>query len=147
MKNSEKIILKMKENNGVITYDEVKQMGIDKKVISRLLEKRKIERARKGIYILPETIGDEYFNKIYGKNAVYSHMTALYFHNLCNRIPMIYDITVSKKYYGVLDKDREVFLHKDDKELLDLGRIKIKSPQGQEIDVYDIERCLCDCLK
>lgn len=147
MKNSEKIILKMRENNGVITSNDIKQMGIDKKVIARLLEDKQIERAEKGIYILPETIGDEYFNKTYGKNAIYSHMTALYFHNLCNRVPMIYDITVTKKYYGVLDNDQKVLLHKVDKELLNLGKIKIKSPQGQDIDVYDIERCLCDCLK
>lgn len=147
MKNSEKIISKMRENNGVITYNDIKQMGIDKKVIARLLADKQIERAEKGIYILPETMGDEYFNKIYGKNAVYSHMTALYFHNLCNRVPMIYDITVTKKYYGVLDNDQKVLLHKVDKELLNLGKMKIKSPQGQDIDVYDIERCLCDCLK
>ena len=147
MKNSEKIILKMRENNGVITSKDIKQMGIDKKVIARLLADKQIERAEKGIYILPETIGDEYFNKTYGKNAIYSHMTALYFHNLCNRVPMIYDITVTKKYYGVLDNDQKVLLHKVDKELLNLGKMKIKSPQGQDIDVYDIERCLCDCLK
>lgn len=147
MKNSEKIILKMKENNGVITSNDIKQMGIDKKVIARLLADKQIERTEKGIYILPETIGDEYFNKTYGKNAIYSHMTALYFHNLCNRVPMIYDITVTKKYYGVLDNDQKVLLHKVDKELLNLGKMKIKSPQGQDIDVYDIERCLCDCLK
>lgn len=147
MKNSEKIILKMKENNGVITYNDIKQMGIDKKVIARLLANKQIERAEKGIYILPETMGDEYFNKIYGKNAVYSHITALYFHNLCNRVPMIYDITVTKKYYGILDNDEKVLLHKVDRELLDLGKMKIKSPQGQVIDAYDIERCLCDCLK
>lgn len=147
MKNSEKIILKMKENNGVITYNDIKQMGIDKKVIARLLANKQIERAEKGIYILPETMGDEYFNKIYGKNAVYSHITALYFHNLCNRVPMIYDITVTKKYYGTLDNDEKVLLHKVNRELLDLGKMKIKSPQGQVIDAYDIERCLCDCLK
>lgn len=147
MKNSEKIILKMRENNGVITSNDIKQMGIDKKVIARLLADKQIERVEKGIYILPETIGDEYFNKTYGKNAIYSHMTALYFHNLCNRVPMIYDITVTKKYYGVLDNDPKVLLHKVDKELLNLGKMKIKSPQGQDIDVYDIERCLCDCLK
>lgn len=147
MKNSEKIILKMRENNGVITSNNIKQMGIDKKVIARLLADKQIERAEKGIYILPETIGDEYFNKTYGKNAIYSHMTALYFHNLCNRVPMIYDITVTKKYYGVLDNDQKVLLHKVDKELLNLGKMRIKSPQGQDIDVYDIERCLCDCLK
>lgn len=147
MKNSEKIILKMRENNGVITSNDIKQMGIDKKVIARLLADKQIERTEKGIYILPETIGDEYFNKTYGKNAIYSHMTALYFHNLCNRVPMIYDITVTKKYYGVLDNDQKVLLHKVDKELLNLGKMKIKSTQGQDIDVYDIERCLCDCLK
>ena len=147
MKNSEKIILKMRENNGVITSNDIKQMGINKKVIARLLADKQIERTEKGIYILPETIGDEYFNKTYGKNAIYSHMTALYFHNLCNRVPMIYDITVTKKYYGVLDNDQKVLLHKVDKELLNLGKMKIKSPQGQDIDVYDIERCLCDCLK
>lgn len=147
MKNSEKIILKMRENNGVITSKDIKKMGIDKKVIARLLADKQIERTEKGIYILPETIGDEYFNKTYGKNAIYSHMTALYFHNLCNRVPMIYDITVTKKYYGVLDNDQKVLLHKVDKELLNLGKMKIKSPQGQDIDVYDIERCLCDCLK
>ena len=147
MKNSEKIIFKMRENNGVITSNDIKQMGIDKKVIARLLANKQIERTEKGIYILLETIGDEYFNKTYGKNAIYSHMTALYFHNLCNRVPMIYDITVTKKYYGVLDNDPKVLLHKVDKELLNLGKMKIKSPQGQDIDVYDIERCLCDCLK
>lgn len=147
MKNSEKIILKMKENNGVITYNDIKKMKIDKKVIVRLLDNKQIERIEKGIYILPDSIGDEYFNKIYGKNAIYSHMTALYFHNLCNRVPMIYDITVTKKYYGVLDNDKKVFLHKVNKELLDLGKIKIRSPQGQEVNAYDIERCLCDCLK
>ncbi len=147
MKNSEKIFLRMKENNGVITAREIKQMGIDKKVISRLLDTKQIERAKKGIYILPSTLGDEYFNKIYGKNAIYSHMTALYFHHICNRVPMIYDITVDKRYYGVLNKDKKVLLHKVDKSLLNLGKTKIKTPQGQEVNVYDIERCLCDCLK
>ena len=70
MKNSEKIILKMRENNGVITSNDIKQMGIDKKVIARLLVDKQIERVEKGIYILPETIGDEYFNMIYRKNAI-----------------------------------------------------------------------------
>lgn len=148
MKNKDKIISKMKENNGVITTTEIKKMGIDKKVIARLLESKQIERIVKGVYILQESLGDEYYNKIYGKeNAVYSHMTALYFHGLCNRVPMIYDITVPKKYYGILSKDEKVMLHKVNKSILELGKIKIKSPQGQEIYVYDIERCLCDCLK
>ena len=45
---------------------------------------------------------------------------------------MIYDIMVSKKYYGVLCKDKKILLHKVDKDLLDLGKIKITSPKGQK---------------
>ena len=33
------------------------------------------------------------------------------------------------------------------KEILNLGKIKIISPQGKEIFVYNVERCLCDMIR
>lgn len=74
MKNSEKIILKMKENNGVITTAKIKEMGIDKKIISKLIKNKKIEQAVRGVYILPESLGDEYYNKLYSKKMQYIHI-------------------------------------------------------------------------
>ena len=38
-------------------------------------------------------------------------------------------------------------MHYVDENIFDLGRTKVKSPQGQEITCYDIERCLCDLIK
>lgn len=60
---------------------------------------------------------------------------------------MNYDVTVSYNYTGSLTKNNDVTLHYVKPEVLDLGRIKIESPQGQIVECYDIERCLCDIFK
>ena len=40
-----------------------------------------------------------------------------------------------------------VELHFVKKEIFELGKIEIKSPQGQMITCYNAERCICDLLK
>ena len=148
MNSEQKIIAKMKNNNGVITTNEVKKMGIERRILSRLVEKKIIERENHGLYILKGELGDEYYSLVYNiPQAVFSHTTALYFHNLVDRVPLTYDITVSKDYRGRLEHDKSVNLYKVNKDILELGKVKIKSPQGQEVFVYDIERCLCDLIK
>jgi len=39
MNNKEKILTKMKTNNGIITTNEVEQMGIARKTLTRMLKK------------------------------------------------------------------------------------------------------------
>ena len=62
-------------------------------------------------------------------------------------VPQIYDITVKKNFGGNLQKNKKVRLHYVEDTIFELGKTTIKSPQGQEIIVYDIERCLCDIIK
>ena len=147
--NSEQIIInKMKENGGIITTNEVEKLGIERRILSRLVEKKIIVRENHGLYVLEGELGDEYYSLTYNiPKATFSHLTALYFHGLSDRVPLTYDITISKEYRGRLEHNPKVNLYKVNKEILNLGRIKIKSPQGQEIFVYDIERCLCDLIK
>lgn len=148
MNAENRIMEQIKQNNGTITTKEVINMKIARVNLSRLVKKGLIERKNHGLYILPTTWGDEYFNLIYNiPQAVFSHLTALYFHNLCERVPLFYDITVSKQYRGRLEKKEDIQLYKVDLEILNLGRITIKSPQGREISCYDVERCLCDLIK
>ena len=40
-----------------------------------------------------------------------------------------------------------VKLHFVKHEIFELGRITIKSPQGQNISCYNAERCICDLLR
>ena len=146
--NYEEKVLNILNEKKIITTNELTKLNIPNVVLTRLIEKKKIERAKRGIYVLPNSFGDEYYTLLYGINdATYSYFTALYFYNLCERVPLKYDVTVKRNYGGSLIKNENVNLHYVDESIFDLGRTKLKSPQGQEIACYDIERCLCDLIK
>ena len=147
MSKEEQILNLIKVNNGIITSKEVSKHGINRIFLTRLVKSGKIERVKKGLYVLPNTWGDEYFNLIYGINAIFSYDTALYFLGLCETVPSIYHITVSRGYNGKLNHEKNVKLHFVKKKILELGKIEIKSPQGQMITCYNAERCICDLLK
>ena len=148
MNNEEKILKEMQKNNGMITTNDVEQMGIARKTLTRMLEKGLIERESQGLYVLPNSWGDEYYNLIFSsKNAVFSHATALFLHGLSERVPLIYEITVINGYNASLKTRENVELYFVSKDIFELGRIEIESPQGKIVPVYDIERTLCDMLK
>ena len=147
MSKEEQILNLIKVNNGIITSKEVSKHGINRIFLTRLVKSGKIERVKKGLYVLPNTWGDEYFNLIYGISAIFSYDTALYFLGLCETVPSIYHITVCRGYNGKLNHEGNVKLHFVKKEIFELGKIDIKSPQGQIITCYNAERCICDLLK
>lgn len=147
MNKEEQIIKLIEDNNGVITTKEIVEHNINRVFITRLVNKGKLERVKNGLYVLPSTWGDEYFNLIYRNNAIFSHETALYFLNLCETVPRTYHITVNRGYNGSLKKYDNVKLHYVKSELFEIGMISIKSPQGQNILCYNAERCICDLLK
>lgn len=147
MNKEEQILKLLEKNNGILTIEEVNYNNINTIFLTRLVREGKIERIKKGLYVLPNTWGDEYFNTIYGNNAIYSYDTALYFLNLCQSVPHIYNITVNRGYNGSLKNNKKVILHFVRKEVFDIGKIEIKSPQGQIVKIYNAERCICDLLK
>ena len=147
MNKEEQILKLIEDNNGVITTKEITQNDINRVFLTRLVNKGQLERVKNGLYILPSTWGDEYFNLTYGNNAVFSYETALYFLNLCETVPSTYHITVNRGYNGSLKKYDNVRLHYVKKEIFEIGKITIKSPQGQNILCYNAERCICDILR
>lgn len=146
MCNEDKIISLAKSNNGIITSKELAEKNIDSIYLTRLVNKNKLEKIKNGLYVLPSTWGDEYFNLTYGNNAIFSYETALYFQGLCETVPSSYNITVKRGYNGSLKNNEKVILHYVDSNIFELGRITIKSPQGQYISCYDKERCICELL-
>lgn len=148
MNNEEKILREMQKNNGMITTNDVEQMGIARKTLTRMLEKGLIERESQGLYVLPNSWGDEYYNLIFSsKNAIFSHATALFLHGLSERVPLIYEITVINGYNASLKTRENVELYFISKDIFELGKTEIESPQGKIVPVYDIERTLCDILR
>jgi predicted transcriptional regulator of viral defense system len=148
MKNIDKILNLMKQNNNTITTKEVEDHDINRKFLTTMVRKGMIERVSHGIYVDTNEFGDEFFNVIsQSKNAVFSHNTALYFHNLTDRTPYNFDITVPHGYNGALQKDKKINLFYVNRKLHNIGLIEIKSPQGKRIRTYNMERTICDLLR
>ena len=137
----------MNINNGYITTKGLEDFGISRNYLSVMTEKKMIEKVARGIYIDSNKIEDVYYVfSISTPKIIYSHMTALYFHNLSIKAPdSSFDITVTKKYNNSKLKKHNVF-YVDDK-YYDLGITEVETPQGNKVKAYDMERCICDIIR
>ena len=80
---------------------------INSTFLSNLVSDKKLERVGPGIYKLPEyPIDNFYILSQCSKNMCFSYATSLYLHNMSDRIPLIYDITVPYNYSGNLLKNK-----------------------------------------
>lgn len=146
--NNEHKILDLFKAKKYITTKEVENVGISRRFLGFLVAKNKIIRLSRGIYTLPNELDDDYFiigNK--SKYAIFSNLTALYFHGLCDRIPVKYDVTVKSGYKGSLQKNDDIHLYYIKKENFELGLTTIETNYGNNVRVYDVERSICDIIK
>lgn len=144
----DKILKIVKKNGGYITTKELVKNGINKFFLTNMVKNEILVRISRGYYGLPNYIADEYYKiASKSKNARFSMTTALYLHNLSDRTPLVYNVTLPYGYSGVLQKEKNVVLNFVKKELIDLGVIEMTSPFGMKIKVYDVERTICDIIK
>ncbi len=145
--NLEIIETLMKMNNGYITSKDLDNYGIHRMYLNIMWKKGIIEKVGNGIYIDSIKIEDSYYVfSLSMPNTIYSHMTALYFHRLSIKAPNDrYDITVKKTYNSKHLKNHEVFYVSND--IYELGLIEVKTPMGNKVRAYDIERCICDIIR
>ena len=148
MSDLNKILELTKKNGGYITTKEITSQNLNKMALKRLCDKNFLKRISTGHYSLPNMINDDYYKIISkSKNAIFSYTTALFLHNLSDRTPLYFDITVPRGYGGSLQNIDTVSLHYVDISLLTLGLEIIQSPLGREIKCYNMERTICDIIK
>lgn len=148
MNNYDKILNYAKENNGYITTKEAENLEINSTFLSNLVNGKKLERVGTGIYKLPEYPIDNFYILSKGsKNMCYSHATALYLHDMSDRIPLVYDVTVPYNYSGNLLNNENVTLRYVREDIFELGMIDINTINDLVVKCYDIERTLCDIIK
>lgn len=148
MKYSEKLHELINKKNGIITTKEIAELGIPRQYLNIFIEKKILERLERGIYITPKTFEDEMYiiQKKYQK-IVFSHETALYIHNMTDRDPINYTVTLPQGYNLKGLQNYNIKIHWTKKENYNLGLIKKTSNFGREIKTYDIERTICDIVK
>jgi len=136
------------ENKGFITSRQVAEANLQRRILSELVEAKKIYRVARGIYALPDVWEDEmYFLQYQFSKGIFSNETALYLHGLSDRTPHTYTLTFQHGYNATGLKKYNAKAKFVTSELYDLGITERPSPCGNTISVYDIERTLCDIVK
>lgn len=148
-KNIEKIEIMLNDNNGVITAKAVKDAGIPSAYLSIMVERDLLERVGKGFYTLKTTYVDEMFElQSTNPNIIFSHLSALYIHDLTDRTPLKMTITVPRtKNVSSLIKSGMVDVKRSNEKTHLLGLCDGRSPSGFTIKVYDKERTICDIVR
>ena len=148
MDNYVKILDYAKSNNGYITNKEAENLGVNSTFLSNLVNDKKIERVGNGIYKLPNYPIDDFYILSKSSNRMcFSHATALYLHNMSDRIPLVYDITVPYNYNGNLLNNKNVTLRYVKDDIFPIGMIDIKTINGLTVKCYDLERTICDIIR
>lgn len=149
MGSNELVMELIEKNNGIITSSEAKTVGINNKVLQRMEKSGQLERLGHGLYMDPDQMEDEFFLAQYRcKKGIFSHETALYFHDLTDRTPFQMMLTIPSGYNTRLlkEKGKYKFFYSSEK-LHSIGEIMMDTPFGHQVHVYDKERTICDCLK
>ena len=79
--------------------------------------------------------------------VVFSHESALFFHDLTDREPKPYSDTVRTGYNPASLKSDGIKVYTIKKELHDVGLITMDTPFGNAVPVYDAERTICDLIR
>lgn len=137
------------KENIVITNKEAEKFGYTRYNLSELTKSGQLERLRPGLYQLKGKVIDDFVLISSNSNRIiFSHQTALYLHDLSDRTPSVFHISVPQGYNASHIKKRyeDLQVHYVKKDLYEIGKTEIKSPQGNLIPIYNIERTICDII-
>ena len=138
----------LESQNGLLRTEQAMSAGITKPVFYNYVRSRDLERVVHGMYLSKDTWVDAmYLLHLRFSQVVFSHDTALFFHDLTDREPLQYTVTVKTGYNPTKLKEEGVQVFTIKAELHEVGLITMQTPFGHEVPVYDMERTICDLLR
>lgn len=138
----------LQDQYGTLLTSDLARFNIPRTYLSILERSGEIERVSRGVYQATSSMEDELFSfQSRYKSSIYSHETALYLHDLTDRTPLFYSISVPSGYHSAALKKSGCKVFYVNRNLFDLGVIAMKSAHGNEIRVTDLERTICDVVR
>ena len=136
------------EHGGIIEAKIAAQRGISKAMLYKLCKEDKIHRIVKGQYILPDDMQDELLSiSKRSDKIIFSHETALFLHGISDRTPFEHTITAPSGCIPSAAIKSECKVYYIKSELFELGRTTLKTPAGNDVTAYDLERTICDVIR
>lgn len=138
----------LKTQDGMLRTEQAVSAGISKPVFYNYVRSRDLERVVHGMYLSKDTWVDAmYLLHLRFSQVVFSHDTALFFHDLTDREPLQYTVTVKTGYNPTNLKEEGVQVFTIKVELHEVGLTTLQTPFGHDVPVYDMERTICDLLR
>lgn len=137
-----------KSHGGIIETKIAAQHGISRAILYNLCKENKIHRIVKGQYILPEEMQDELLSiSKRSENIIFSHETALYLHGISDRTPFEHTVTAPSGCIPSAAIRTECKVYYIKPELFELGKTTLRTPAGNDVFAYDLERTVCDVIR
>ncbi|MDO4743723.1 MAG: hypothetical protein Q4B04_06795 [bacterium] len=136
------------KHGGIIETKIAEENGVSKAMLSKLCKDNKIQRIVKGQYILADDMQDELLSiSKRSENMIFSHETGLYLHGISDRTPFEHTITVPTGYTPSPSLKSECKVYSIKPELFELGKTILKTPAGNDVPAYNLERTICDIIR
>ena len=130
----------LESQNGLLRTEQAMSAGITKPVFYNYVHSKELERVAHGIYLSKDAWVDSmYLLHLRFSHAVFSHETALFFHDLTDREPLQYTVTVKTGYNPTNLKEEGVQVFTIKVELHEVGLTTLQTPFGHDVPVYDME--------
>ncbi len=138
----------LNQNGGILTTAQANEVGVSNERLRLLVHSGDLERVTTGIYVLPDEFTDKMFIvQLRRPKIIYSHETALFLHELTDRDPISYMVTVPTGYNPTRLREDGFTVFTIKRELHEIGVTKLTTMFGNSVTVYDMERTICDCLR
>ncbi len=138
----------VQKQHGTILSADIDKNKIPRIYLQKMVAEGKLEKVNRGVYVSTDAIEDEmYAIQIRYSKFIFSHETALFIHNLTDRTPFEYSVTVPSGYKVVSKVAQRIKAYYIKKEWHGLGVETAKTTFGNTIKVYSVERTICDIIR
>lgn len=136
------------DKNGIVITKEVESKGIPRHYLTLFMREGKLERVSHGVYVTSDAFEDEMYTlQMKSPKVIFSHETALFLHELTDRDPLEWSVTVPYGYNGSNLRDSGIKVYTVKKPLHVMGAMVVETLFGRKITAYNMERTICDIVR
>ena len=138
----------LEKSDGVLFARDIAKAGVPNIYLADFVKEGRLERVEHGVYIAPDVLEDRMFILQSCKSRIiYSHDTALYLHDLTDRDPLTYSVTVPTGYNTKRLSEVGLVVFSIKPDLYEVGITEVQTQFGRTVRTYNAERTLCDMIR
>ncbi len=135
-------------NNGYLRTKTIKEQGINKYHLEKMVIEGKVERVKRGLYHLNDYVSD---NELLEMNVIVPEGVVCLFsawehYNLSTFVSSTYHIAVERSYKIILPVYPPIQLYYWSSKIHQLGIVEYEE-NGTKVRLYDREKSVCDAIK